>query len=63
MFRYWINDSNFRGREVIFITYSGHHPPADIFENPIKLEEILTKPDPSEFRGYTIYKAVYSKNK
>jgi len=63
MFRYWINDSNFIGQEVIFITYSGHHPPADMFENPIKLEEILIKPDPSEFRGYTVYKAVYSKNK
>ena len=63
MFRYWINDSNFIGQEVIFITYSGHHPPADMFENLIKLEEILIKPDPSEFRGFTVYKAVYSKNK
>ena len=61
MFRYWIDDSNFMGQEVIFITYSGYSPPADMFENPIKLEEVIVKPDFSEFRGYTIYKAVYTK--
>ncbi len=61
MFRYWIKDSNFIGKEVIYITYSGHHPPTDIFENPVKIEEILIKPGSSEFRGYDVYKTKYRK--
>ncbi len=63
MFRFWIDESDFIGQEVIFITYSGHPPPANMFENPVKLEEISVNPDLSEFQGYTVYKAVYSKNK